>query len=390
MRGFIVACVVSGPAPSSVLDTLLPGAYPFCQMNDPTESIVVGLGEVLWDCFADSRRPGGAPANVAFHASQLGHRGVICSRVGEDELGDELLEYLTARGLETRHVQRDAARPTGWVTVDSTDPQRPSYLIHQNVAWDHLEFHRPLERLMSEASAICFGTLAQRGLLSRETIHRCLSAAPGALVVYDVNLRQSWYQPDWIERSLQASRIVKLNANEVGVLAEVLQIRSAEPPSFAAALRNRYGVDLVCITRAERGCLLIGPDQTADIPGVEVEVADAVGAGDAFTAALISARLRGWLLSAAAKFANEVGALVASRPGAMPVLTDELAALIRHHPNLVRLLDPPQVLPEVRAAEGQARIQRRLVEAAGDRHEAGELGRRSVTLAGDVHRPVAL
>jgi fructokinase len=248
--------------------------------------------------------------------------------VGADGAGEELLEYLTARGLETRHIQRDADRATGRVTVDSTDPQRPSYLIHQNVAWDYLEFDRPLERLMGEASAVCFGTLAQRSLQSRETIHRCLSAAPGALVVYDVNLRQSWYQREWIERSLRASRIVKLNANEVDVLAEVLQARSAEPPDFAGSLRKRYGVELVCITRAERGCLLIGAGQTADVPGVDVHVADAVGAGDAFTAGLIWAHLRGWSLPSAARFANEVGALVASRPGAMPVLTDELSTLV--------------------------------------------------------------
>lgn len=295
--------------------------------DERTDRIVVGLGEVLWDCFGSSRRPGGAPANVAFHASQLGHRGVICSRVGTDEAGDELLAYLADRGLDVSHIQLDTARATGYVTVDSTDPGRPSYVIHENVAWDYLEFGRPLERLMGEASAVCFGTLAQRSPRSRETIHRCLSSARDALVVYDVNLRQSWYHRDWIERSLGASQIVKLNSEEVSALGEVLAVGSKEPQSFAAALRDRFGVELVCITRAERGCLLIGADETVDVPGIEVEVADAVGAGDAFTAALISARLRGWSVSAAARFANRVGALVAGRPGAMPVLVDELAAL---------------------------------------------------------------
>ena len=292
------------------------------------DQIVVGLGELLWDCFPDSRRPGGAPANVAFHAQQLGQRGVICARIGDDELGRELLAYLDARGLDTRYVQRDGIRPTGCVTVNTTNPDRPSFIIHENIAWDALEFNEELESLMSMAAAVCFGTLAQRSLRSRETIHHCLSAARNALIVYDVNLRQNWYERDWIERSLRTARVVKLNIDEVAVLAKLLETESADPQRFAADLRARFGVELVCVTRAEEGCLLIGPDETADVPGVRVEVADAVGAGDAFTAALICARLRGWGLQRAARFANEVGALVAARAGAMPALPAELADLV--------------------------------------------------------------
>lgn len=291
------------------------------------EQIVIGLGELLWDCFADSRRPGGAPANVAFHAQQLGHRGVVCSRVGTDDLGDELLAHLADHGLETEHIQRDTEHPTGTVTVDTTDPGHPSFVIHDAVAWDYLFFGDDLERLMADASAVCFGTLAQRHPSTRETIHRCIRAAKGALIVYDVNLRQSWYDREWIERSLHASAIVKLNADEVAVLADVLDVGSSSPEAFCDALRARYQVRIVCITRAEQGCLLHGPDEAVDVPGVKVEVADAVGAGDAFTAALISACLRGWPLPTAARFANEVGARVAGRPGAMPSLRDEFAVL---------------------------------------------------------------
>jgi len=293
-------------------------------MTKPSQEVVVGLGEVLWDCFADSRRPGGAPANVAFHANQLGHRGVICSRVGTDRLGDHLLEYVRTRGLDTGYVQRTSDRPT----VDSTDPERPSYVIHENAAWDDLRFDGSVEELMGGAAAVCFGTLAQRSRQSRETIHRCLSAAKTALIVYDVNLRQTWYEREWIERSLLASHVAKLNTEELRVLSELLETGPAEPAHFSGALQERFGVDLVCVTRAERGCLLIGRDGTADVPGVAVEVADAVGAGDAFTAALISAQLRGWPLSATAEFANAVGAMVAGRPGAMPPLEDDFAGLV--------------------------------------------------------------
>ena len=286
------------------------------------------MGELLWDCFGELRQPGGAPANVAFHAQQLGHRGTICSRVGDDDLGRELLEYVAARDLETRFIQRDNERPTGRVTVDTTNPERPSYVIHEDVAWDGLEFSDELEQLMRNASAVCFGTLAQRNIQSQKTIHRALWAAEKALIVYDVNLRSSWYWRAWIEWSMRASQIVKLNTEEIGVLEAVLDVGSAEPLAFAGALRDRFGVEITCITRADQGCLVIGPTETVDVPGTEVDVADAVGAGDAFTAALISGCLRGWPLPTTATFANEVGALVASRPGAMPVLRDEYADLV--------------------------------------------------------------
>ncbi len=151
----------------------------------------MGIGELLWDCFADSRRPGGAPANVAFHAKQLGHEGIICSRVGRDKMGTELLEYLERRGMEARQIQKDDLRPTGWVTVDTSRRDAPSYVIHEDVAWDYLEFAEELNSLMESASAVCFGTLAQRGACSRETIQHALEIATNAVIVYDVNLRQS-------------------------------------------------------------------------------------------------------------------------------------------------------------------------------------------------------
>lgn len=297
-------------------------------MSNIGKEIIVGLGEVLWDCFTDSRRPGGAPANVAFHAQQLGHRGIISSRVGDDELGGELLEYLESRGMDTRHIQRDPQRPTGYVTVDTARPNAPSYVIHENVAWDYLDFDDALEKLMKEASAVCFGTLAQRRPTSRETIRRALEAARDGVVVYDVNLRQSWYQRGWIEDSLRVADVVKMNVDEIAVLSDVLETGTSEPKELADVLGERYGLELVCITRAERGCRLFAGKDAVDEPGVRVDVADAVGAGDAFTAALVSARLRGWTLGATAWFANHVGALVAGREGAMPDLEEEFGRLV--------------------------------------------------------------
>lgn len=290
--------------------------------------IVVGLGEVLWDCFADSRRPGGAPANVAFHAGQMGNEGIVCSRVGTDPLGDELVDYLHRQGLSADHIQRDEARPTGTVTVDASRPDHPSYAIHEDVAWDAIEAHDSLLELMARTAAVCFGTLAQRSVTSRNTIRKCLQAAGNALVVYDVNLRQNYFNREIIEQSLELAHVVKLNGDEALVLGELLEIDVSDLEAFAGILRERFQVDLTCVTRGGEGCILFSAESTAEVPGEEVTVVDAVGAGDAFTAALITTRLRGIALETSAAFANRVGGLVASRAGAMPDLRSELQGLL--------------------------------------------------------------
>ncbi len=296
--------------------------------------LVIGLGELLWDVFPDARLPGGAPANVAFQASQLGLTGVVASRVGRDALGDELLQFLTAKSLDTSLIQRDSERPTGQVTVDLSDEGHPEYVIHEDVAWDFIEPQPALLDAAQRAAAVCFGTLAQRSPISRETIHAALSAClDGCLIVYDVNLRQKWYQREWIERSLYRATIAKLNGEEAGILSRLLEIGiGGEPgpgelPEFAAAVCRQFDVALVCITRAEQGCLLVTADETVDVPGRRVDVVDAVGAGDAFSAALIASRLWDWPLKQTAEFANAVGGLVATRSGAMPSVRKEVAAL---------------------------------------------------------------
>lgn len=291
--------------------------------------VVVGLGELLWDCFADQRHPGGAPANVAFMARQLDLGGTICSRVGRDALGDELLEFLRRHRLDIEYVQRDADHPTGRVTVDLTRPQHPEYTIHEDVAWDYLAFDEPTRRLASGASAICFGTLAQRSEAARETIYACLDAAPAdCLRVYDVNLRHPWYERRHVERSLHRANLVKLSEEEVVALTEMLDLGVDEPRFFANTIREAYEVDLVCVTRGARGCLLVDDEGFNDQPGIPIEAADPVGAGDALTAALIYAQLRGWPREASAEFANRVAALVAGELGAMPELGDALETII--------------------------------------------------------------
>ncbi len=272
--------------------------------------------------------PGGAPANVAFQANQLGCQGMVVTRVGQDVLGTELLEFLQQQELSTEYVQEDESFPTGTVTVECTDANDPQYTIHEQVAWDHLAFNDALATLMQQARAVCFGTLAQREADSRETIHQCLAATKAdCLVVYDINLRQSYYDRKWIEQSLSAAKVVKLNQEESEVVSRLLEIKTSDLLQFARHLQKEYGVEAVCITRGAEGCLIFTEDQEYDIPGTPVNVADAVGAGDAFTAALISRRLAGWPWEKSAIFANRVGGLVASQTGAMPVLRAEFEQL---------------------------------------------------------------
>jgi len=292
--------------------------------------VVVGLGEVLWDCFGASRRPGGAPANVAFHASQFGARGVLCSKVGQDADGDDLLRDLAERGVDACYIQRDPQHPTGRVTIDATKPDDPRYVIHADAAWDFMDFSDAWRAQLTSASAVCFGTLAQRSPVSRQTIARCLQDAASGLRVYDVNFRPPWVDRRCVEDSLQRSHVVKLNRQEARIVGAWLGLRSSSPARAAEALLDRFGLQLVCVTRGAQGCLLQSPRGAVDAPGCPVAVVDAVGAGDAFTAALIVGTLRGWPLASIASLANQTGALVASHVGAMPVLRDEFASLVQH------------------------------------------------------------
>ncbi|MEX0937525.1 MAG: carbohydrate kinase [Pirellulales bacterium] len=290
--------------------------------------IVVGLGELLWDCFPDKNRPGGAPANVAFQSQQLGLRGAVCSRVGRDERGDELVRFLAAHGLATLYVQRDEEHQTSYVTIEFDASGEPQYSIHENVAWDFLQFDATAEELMRGARAVCFGTLAQRNSVACDMIHQCIAATrPDCRIVYDVNLREPWYDVQVIERSLRAAHVVKLNVREVDVVSHLLKLDAPRPEPFAERMFEHFDVDLVCVTRSAEGCWLRDRQRTAQQPGISIERADPVGAGDAFTSALIYTLIQRWPLHTAAEFANHVAARVASRAGAMPDLGKELIAL---------------------------------------------------------------
>ena len=293
-------------------------------MAGPTKTIVA-IGEALWDVFPDGRRPGGAPCNVAFHAACLGDRGVIITRVGDDAEGAELSTFLRERGVVTDHVQRDDTRPTGTVSVTIEDGN-PRYAITEDVAWDYIEADDDVHRLTRTADAICIGSLAQRREPSREAIHRLLSDARGqALVVFDVNLRPPFIDADVLDATLRVSDVVKMSESEVDRLSALL-----DRPSLAGWLLEEVGVQAVCVTFGERGASITTRSVTVSSPGVEIDssTGDAVGAGDAFTAAMAHQLVRDATPEEALHAANRYAALVATRQGAMPALSsEELEAL---------------------------------------------------------------
>lgn len=281
---------------------------------------ILGLGEILWDLLPDGPLLGGAPFNFAFHCHRLGRPAVMASRVGRDPLGDDILNCLADLGLDASQVQVDDAHPTGTVAVELTADGQPTYTIREDVAWDHLAWGQGLEAVAMSAAAVCFGTLAQRSPASRETIRRVLAAATSAKVVFDVNLRQHYWHRDVIEESLHASHWVKLNADELHTLGGLFDFGSLGEAESVAALRERFDLELVCLTRGADGCRVTTATETIEDPGVPVTVVDTVGAGDAFTAALVVGVLEGRPLREAVRRANRLAARVAGSKGGTPTI----------------------------------------------------------------------
>ncbi len=288
--------------------------------------LVVGLGEILWDLFPEGKILGGAPANFAYHARVLGDQGIPVSRVGTDALGREIRLRLSELGVSDRQVQTDPARPTGTVRVELDSRGVPAFTITPEVAWDYLEWSGELQALAGRADAVCFGSLAQRSTQSRWTIRSFLAAVRRrALRVFDVNLRQSWYSEEVLSESLAASSILKLNESELPVMLRTLGLdEPREPVQGCRLLRERFNLELVCLTLGEQGSLLVGEAGEHRHPGFRVQVADTVGSGDAFTAALCHHRLRGASLERIGKAANRYGAWVASQAGATPPAAAEI------------------------------------------------------------------
>jgi fructokinase len=288
-----------------------------------TAPAIVAVGEVLWDLLPSGPQMGGAPANFACHARALGADARLVSRVGDDEMGRRLLARLRELGVSTEHVGVDPVHPTGTVTVRVGAGGQPAYSITEGVAWDFIDAS---PEAVAGAGAVCFGTLAQRGERSRGAIRALVAAAPpDALRVCDVNLRPPFTSREVLVESLALANVVKLNDDELPVIVGLLELGGEALP----ALRERFALRLVILTRGARGSLLFDGRRRADHPGVRARVKDTVGAGDAFTAAAVMGLLAGWDLDRVGAVANEVAAHVCAQEGATPPMPERLVACFR-------------------------------------------------------------
>jgi fructokinase len=287
---------------------------------------VMAIGEILWDLLPAGRQLGGAPANFIQHAHALGADARLVSCVGDDELGREAAARLRARGLATDLVQVDPQAPTGTVGVAIGPDHQPRFTIHEDVAWDRLAVEKAALAAVQTADAVCFGSLAQRTAAGAIAVRRLVSASrPDALRIFDVNLRPPFVQPDVVRASLELTTVLKLNDQELPVLAGMLGLDGTEERQLNELLQ-RYRLRLVALTRGGQGSLLVGAEGRSERPAVAVEVVDTVGAGDAFTAALVLGLLNGWPLEETNRWAAEVAAFVCTRPGGTP----ELPAALRY------------------------------------------------------------
>ena len=293
--------------------------------------MVVGIGELLWDRFPDGRRElGGAVANLAYHATRLGDRGVVASRVGRDAPGDDLAARLLELGVDCSHLQRDAEHPTGTVDVNLTPAGHPSYTIHERVAYDFPVLDRRWRQLAAGTDAVTFGTLAQRTATGAEVIASFLDACPpGCVRLLDVNLRQRFWSDRLLERSLRAATALKLNEEELPAVAAAAGVSGATADAVLRRLAERFDLRLACLTRGAGGCLLVADGDRVEHPGTRVPVADTVGAGDAFAAAVLHHLLRGSSLQRMAAAANDYAAFVATRRGGTPPVPGPVARRAR-------------------------------------------------------------
>lgn len=279
--------------------------------------VVVGIGEMLWDVFPESKKLGGAPLNFSHHCAQLGASAHPVSAVGTDADGAEIRQILASKNLPDAHVQTDTAHPTGRVNV-TLQNGKPTYEILTEVAWDNIHFDQSLRDLASRADAVCFGSLAQRSPVSRATIQAFLEAMrPEALRIFDVNLRQNFYSKEILEASLRHATVFKLSDEELPTLARFFDL-TGQVPDQLQALRRMFDLRLVAFTRGGEGSLLVAAGETSDHPGIPTKVVDTVGAGDSFTAALCMGLLQNHPLDQINQRACEVAAFVCSQAGATP------------------------------------------------------------------------
>lgn len=292
-------------------------------------NIIVGMGEALWDVLPEGKKIGGAPANFAYHVSQFGFDSRVVSAVGNDELGDEILNVFEQKKL--RHQLERVNYPTGTVQVTLDDEGVPCYEIKEGVAWDNIPFTDDLKRLALNTRAVCFGSLAQRSETSRATINRFLDTMPdleGGLKIFDINLRQSFYNKEVLRESFRRCNVLKINDEELVIISRMFGYPGIDLQDKCWILLAKYNLKMLILTCGTNGSYVFTPGVVSYQETPKVPVADTVGAGDSFTAAFCAAILKGKSIPEAHKLAVEVSAYVCTQSGAMPELPQVLKSKI--------------------------------------------------------------
>lgn len=292
-------------------------------------NLVVGIGEALWDILPEGKKLGGAPANFAYHVSQFGLESIVVSTVGNDKLGKEILDNLTDKKLNT--LIDEVHYPTGTVQVELDNNGIPCYDIKENVAWDNIPFTENLKSIAEKTTAVCFGSLAQRNIVSRETINKFLNLIPnkkGIYKIFDINLRQGFYTKDILCRSMEQCNILKINDEELVTVSRLFGYPGIDLQDKCWILLAKYNLEMLILTCGVNGSYVFTPGNVSFVETPKVEVADTVGAGDSFTAAFIAALLMKKSVREAHQFAVNVSAFVCTQNGAMPQLPENYISRI--------------------------------------------------------------
>lgn len=289
--------------------------------------IVVGMGEALWDVLPEGKKIGGAPANFAYHVSQFGLPSCVVSAIGDDALGKEIIENFTSKGLD--QLIAEVPYPTGTVQVEIDQTGIPLYDIKENVAWDNIPYTEHLDALAKRTKAVYFGSLAQRNVVSRNTINHFLDTMPkddDSLIVFDVNLRQGFYNKEILCKSMQNCNILKINDEELITVSRMFGYPGIDLQDKCWILLGKYNLKMLILTCGINGSYVFTPGNVSFQPTPKVEVADTVGAGDSFTAAFIASILKGKSVTEAHSIAVKTSAYVCTQKGAMPILPPEYTA----------------------------------------------------------------
>lgn len=289
------------------------------------KNLTIGMGEALWDVLPEGKKIGGAPANFAYHVSQFGLPSMAVSAVGDDALGKEIRENFTSK--ELKHHLATVPYATGTVQVELDPNGVPQYEIKENVAWDNIPWTPELEEIARNTKAVCFGSLAQRNVVSRETIGRFLDTMPrgeDSLVMFDVNLRQGFYTKEILCESMQRCNVLKINDEELVTVSRMFGYPGIDLQDKCWILLGKYNLKMLILTCGINGSYVFTPGNVSFQPTPKVEVADTVGAGDSFTAAFVASILKGKSVVEAHNLAVRTSAFVCTQNGAMPTLPREL------------------------------------------------------------------